>query len=210
MNIPPEAAALAAAIADQTSTHLETLRLNEELQKRAEELMELDRLKSGFLANMSHELRTPLNSILGFTDVILEELDGPLTPNMNTDLQTIQKNGQHLLHLINDVLDMAKIEAGRMNLSPEKFRLQEIFEEVTSITSNLASEKNLALFVEADFDQEVVITANRTRLRQVMINVINNAIKFTDKGYIAIRVDRKRGCNYTHPCKGYRHRHRAG
>ncbi len=190
MNIPPEAAALAAAIADQTSTHLETLRLNEELQKRAEELMELDRLKSGFLANMSHELRTPLNSILGFTDVILEELDGPLTPNMNTDLQTIQKNGQHLLHLINDVLDMAKIEAGRMNLSPEKFRLQEIFDEVTSITSNLASEKNLALFVEADSDQEVVITADRTRLRQVMINVINNAIKFTDKGYIAIRVDR--------------------
>jgi len=189
--IPPEDAALAAAIADQTSIHLETLRLNEELQKRAAELLELDRLKTGFLANMSHELRTPLNSILGFSDVILEGLDGPLTPNMSSDLLLIQKNGQHLLHLINDVLDMSKIEAGRMNLNPEKLKVQEILEEVTSITSPLASERKLALFIEANSDHEVEITADRTRLRQVMINLINNAIKFTEKGEIAIRVDKK-------------------
>ncbi len=189
--IAPEAADLAAAIAGQMSTHLETLRLNEELQRRAAELLELDRLKSGFLANMSHELRTPLNSILGFADVILEGLDGPLTPNMNSDLQLIQKNGQHLLHLINDVLDMAKIEAGRMNLSPEKVKVYDIIEEVTSITSTLASEKHLALFIETDSDQTVEIFADRTRLRQVLINLVNNAIKFTEKGRIAIRLVKK-------------------
>ncbi len=190
-HISPEAAELAAAIAAQTSTHLETLRLNEELQKRAAELLELDRLKSGFLANMSHELRTPLNSILGFSDVILEGLDGPLTPNMGADLRLIQKNGQHLLHLINDVLDMAKIEAGRMNLNPEKLRVYDVLDEVTSITSTLASEKNLALFIEADSDQIVEIVADHTRLRQVMINLVNNAIKFTEKGHIALCVARK-------------------
>jgi len=147
----------------------------------------LDRLKSSFLANMSHELRTPLNSILGFSDVMLEELDGPLTDNMANDLGLIQKNGQHLLHLINDVLDMAKIESGKMNLAPEKLRVHEILEEVTSITSTLASEKNLSLFIESNSDQELEIFADRTRLRQIMINIANNAIKFTEKGRISMR-----------------------
>jgi signal transduction histidine kinase len=187
----PEALALAQAIAAQTSIHLETLRLNEELQKRAAELLELDRLKSGFLANMSHELRTPLNSILGFADVMLMELDGPLTPHMDNDLKLIQKNGQHLLHLINDVLDMAKIESGRMNLNPEKFRLHDLLEDVNSITSTLASERNLSLFIEPDSDQEVEIYADNTRLRQVMINLVNNAIKFTEIGKIAIRATKQ-------------------
>ena len=183
-----EDAELAATIAAQTSQQLETLRLTEELQKRAAELLELDRLKSGFLANMSHELRTPLNSILGFSDVMLEELDGPLTENMSNDLALIQKNGQHLLHLINDVLDMSKIEAGRMNLAPEKFVLHEVLDEVISITSTLASEKNLALFVEKESEDEIEIFADRTRLRQVMINLINNSIKFTEEGRISIRI----------------------
>ena len=189
--ISPEAAELAKAIATQTSIHLETLRLNEELQKRAAELLELDRLKSGFLANMSHELRTPLNSIIGFADVMLMELDGPLTPNMNDDLKLIQKNGQHLLHLINDVLDMAKIESGRMNLNPEKFKVHDILEEVNSITSTLASERNISLFIDDDSDREVEIYADNTRLRQVMINLVNNAIKFTEKGTIAIHVSKQ-------------------
>jgi signal transduction histidine kinase len=173
-------------IAKQASLHLETLRLTEELLKRAEELKELDRLKNAFLANMSHELRTPLNSILGFTDVMLEELDGPLTEYMDNDLRLIQKNGQHLLHLINDVLDMAKIESGRMNLHPETFKIYGVLEEVCSITSSLASEKNISLFIEEDSEQDIEIYADDTRIRQVMINLINNAIKFTEKGKIAI------------------------
>jgi signal transduction histidine kinase len=184
--LTPEAREIAAAIAGQTSIHLETLRLTEELQKRARELKELDRLKSAFLANMSHELRTPLNSILGFTDVMLEGLDGELTPFMDNDLRLIQKNGQHLLHLINDVLDMAKIESGRMNLHPERFKVHSVLDEVASITSTLASEKNLALFIEENSDQELEIYADNTRLRQVMINLVNNSIKFTEKGKIIL------------------------
>lgn len=189
--VPPEAAELMSAVAARASLHLETLRLADELRKRAAELQELDRLKSSFLANMSHELRTPLNSILGFADVMLEELDGPLTENMSNDLGLIQKNGKHLLHLINDVLDMAKIESGRMNLIVEKFFLDEIFEEVTSITSPLASEKNLSLNTEPDSDNSIEVMADRTRLRQVMINLVNNSIKFTEKGKITIRADRQ-------------------
>ena len=185
--ISPEQRELAASIAAQASIHLETLRLNEELQKRARELQELDRLKSAFLANMSHELRTPLNSILGFTDVMLEGLDGPLTDYMNNDLRLIQKNGQHLLHLINDVLDMAKIESGRMNLHPEKFKIHDLLDEVTSITSTLASEKNTALFIDEASDQEVEVFADNTRVRQVMINLVNNAIKFTTNVRISLK-----------------------
>ena len=191
LSLPLDAASLAAGIAAQASVQIETLRLTEELRKRAAELQELDRLKSAFLANMSHELRTPLNSILGFSDVILEGLDGPLTDNMNNDLQLIQKNGQHLLHLINDVLDMAKITAGRMNLSPERFRIQEIFDDVANIASPLANAKAISLQVEENSDMLVEIYADRTRIRQVMINVVNNALKFTDKGDVRIRADRR-------------------
>jgi len=192
-NISQEAVDIATAIARQTSIHLETLRLTEELQKRAQELKELDRLKSAFLANMSHELRTPLNSILGFTDVMLEGLDGDLTEYMDNDLRLIQKNGQHLLHLINDVLDMAKIESGRMNLHPENFNVCDLLEDVASITSTLASEKNTALFVTEESDRELEVYADDTRIRQVLINLVNNAIKFTTNGRISLHVSKMDG-----------------
>ena len=172
----------------QVGVALQNARLYVEQAATLTQLRELDRLKSSFLANMSHELRTPLNSILGFTDVIMEGLDGPLTDHMDADLRLIQKNGQHLLHLINDVLDMAKIEAGRMNLNPESFKAAEVMEEVTSITSTLASEKNLSLFIDEHADRDVKIYADRTRLRQVMINLVNNSIKFTDKGQVVLKV----------------------
>ncbi len=183
-----EDASIYITLASQVAVALQNARLYVEQAAAVTQLRELDRLKSSFLANMSHELRTPLNSILGFADVILEELDGPLTDYMNNDLRLIQKNGQHLLHLINDVLDMAKIEAGRMNLNPEKFRIYEVLDEVTSITSTLASEKNLSLFIDEESDQEAEIYADHTRLRQVMINLVNNAIKFTEIGKIAVKV----------------------
>ena len=177
----------------QVAVTLQNARLYVEQSATLAQLRELDRLKNSFLANMSHELRTPLNSILGFADVMLEELDGPLTENMTTDIGLIQKNGQHLLHLINDVLDMAKIESGRMNVNPERFLVHDLLEEVTSITSTLASEKNLSLFVEEDSDAAVQIFADRTRLRQVMINLVNNAIKFTDTGKISLWTAQKDG-----------------
>lgn len=178
-------------LASQVAVALQNARLYVEQAATLTQLRELDRLKSSFLANMSHELRTPLNSILGFADVVLAELDGPLTENMGTDLQLIQKNGQHLLHLINDVLDMAKIEAGRMNLAPEQFVVKDVLEEVVSITSTLASEKKIDLCVDENSDPEVSLLADRTRLQQVMINLVNNAIKFTDKGRISIHAQRK-------------------
>ena len=192
-DLSADAQDLAASIATQASIHLETLRLNEELQQRARELQELDRLKSAFLANMSHELRTPLNSILGFTDVMLEGLDGELTEYMDNDLRLIQKNGQHLLHLINDVLDMAKIESGRMNLHPEKFKVHEIFEDVNSITASLANSKNNALIITEDSDKEVEVFADNTRIKQVMINLVNNANKFTSEGKISMKVSKLDG-----------------
>ncbi len=178
-------------LAAQVAISLQNARLYAEQAATVTQLRELDRLKSSFLANMSHELRTPLNSILGFADVMLEELDGPLTDNMRNDLGLIYKNGQHLLHLINDVLDMAKIESGKMNLNPETFNLEEIITEVTSITAPLASEKNLSLFIEPDSDHEINIYADKIRIRQVLINLVNNSIKFTEKGKIAIRAMRE-------------------
>ncbi|HNE03108.1 MAG TPA: histidine kinase dimerization/phospho-acceptor domain-containing protein, partial [Anaerolineales bacterium] len=115
-------------LASQVAVALQNARLYQEQASVVTQLRELDRLKSSFLANMSHELRTPLNSILGFADVMLEGLDGPLTSTMDNDLRLIQKNGQHLLHLINDVLDMAKIESGRMSLHADTFNVNNLLE----------------------------------------------------------------------------------
>jgi signal transduction histidine kinase len=187
-NFTEEDATIYTTLAVQVAIALQNARLYAEQAAIVTQLRELDRLKSSFLANMSHELRTPLNSILGFSDVMLEELDGPLTDNMRTDLSLIQKNGQHLLHLINDVLDMAKIEAGKMNLNVEKFNLQEVIEDVMGLTSSLAHQKSLDLHIEPDSEHTVEIVADRIRLRQVMINLINNSLKFTEKGEVAIRV----------------------
>jgi signal transduction histidine kinase len=181
-----EDAAIYTTLASQVAIALQNARLYVEQAATVTQLRELDRLKSSFLANMSHELRTPLNSILGFTDVMLEGLDGELTEYMDNDLRLIQKNGQHLLHLINDVLDMAKIESGRMNLNPETFKVHDVLDEVTGITSTLASEKSISLFIDENSDQNIEVHADNTRLRQVMINLVNNAIKFTEKGSIVL------------------------
>ena len=188
-----EDARLTAAIAAQFSVQIETLRLTEELHKRAAELEKLDKLKSAFLANMSHELRTPLNSILGFSDVMLDGLDGPLTETMENDLKLINRNGQHLLSLISDVLDMAKITAGKMNLNFERFNLREVLEDVVNITAALARDKALALQLETDASSDLEVEADHTRLRQVMINLVGNAIKFTEAGRVTISTERQNG-----------------
>ncbi len=153
-------------------------------------LRELDHLKSSFLANMSHELRTPLNSILGFADVMLMGLDGPLTDQMENDLGLINKNGQHLLSLINDVLDMAKIEAGKMNLTIETFDLREVLHEVADIIGPLARDKSLSLQIESDRAEDLSLEADRVCVRQVMINLVNNAIKFAATGGVTITATR--------------------
>jgi signal transduction histidine kinase len=178
-------------LASQVAVALQNARLYMEQAETVSRLRELDRLKTSFLANMSHELRTPLNSILGFADVMLEGIDGELTETMDNDLHLIHKNGQHLLHLINDVLDMAKISAGKMNLTLEHFKVHDLLEEVYQISSSLAGEKKLSLMIEADSDRNAAITADRTRIRQVMLNLVSNAVKFTDQGGVSIRTQQK-------------------
>jgi signal transduction histidine kinase len=180
-------------LAAQVAVALQNAELYAEQAATVVRLREMDQLKSSFLANMSHELRTPLNSILGFSDVMLDGLDGPLTDVMENDLKLISRNGQHLLSLINDVLDMAKIEAGKMNLNIERFNLHEVLEDVVNITAPLARDKSLTLQLEAEASPALELEADRTRLRQVMINLVGNAIKFTETGQVTLSTARKDG-----------------
>jgi signal transduction histidine kinase len=177
-------------LAAQVTVALQNARLYAEQLATVERLRELDNMKSAFLANMSHELRTPLNSILGFTQVILEGIDGPLTDTMVSDLELIEKNGVHLLNLINDVLDMAKIEAGRFSLNLEAVNLYDLVEEVLGTSEPLSREKALAMKMVADSNQDWTIKADLVRIKQIMINLVGNSIKFTDKGDIDIELDK--------------------
>ncbi len=176
-------------LAAQIAVALQNANLYAEQAATVARLKELDHLKSAFLANMSHELRTPLNSILGFTDVILEGLDGPVTTTMATDLKVIQKNGRHLLELINDVLDMAKIEAGAMAIALEPLNLSDVLAEVVQLTHGLAREKDIQLSLDVGEYQTLTLMADPVRLRQVLINVVGNAIKFTERGEVAIKAE---------------------
>jgi signal transduction histidine kinase len=173
-------------LAAQTGVALRNAQLYAEQMETVERLRELDELKSSFLANMSHELRTPLNSILGFTQVIMEGLDGPLTEDMATDLNLIHDSGQHLLALINDVLDMAKIESGKLSLSLEPIVLSDMLDGVLQAIEPLADEKTLDLKVESTLHVGMTIMADSVRLRQIITNLVGNAIKFTDVGGITI------------------------
>lgn len=150
-------------------------------------LREVDILKSEFLASMSHELRTPLNSIIGFADVLLEGLDGDLNERMEEDVRLIRESGNHLRGLIGDILDMSKIEAGRMDLRYEVVDIAQLANDVVATAAPLAQEKHL--FLHLDIDEAVQpVQADRTRLRQVLWNILGNAIKFTEKGSVTISV----------------------
>ncbi len=177
---------LLSTIATQASIAIENARAYERLRETAEKLREVDRLKTQFLANMSHELRTPLNSIIGFSRVMLKGIDGPLTELQETDLQSIYNSGQHLLSLINSILDMSKIEAGKMDLSFEEVDLHGIFQAVLSTARGLLKDRPIKLI--SDIPEELpTVWADAQRIRQVLINLVSNAAKFTEEGHIAIR-----------------------
>ena len=176
-------------LAAQTAVALQNALLYQEQLETVERLRELDQLKSSFLANMSHELRTPLNSISGFTQVMLEGLDGELTPEMEDDLGLIDKNANHLLNLINEVLDMAKIEAGRLSVSVEPTNLYQIIEDVVKSTAGLARENDLTMELDNQLDPEQIIIIDGMRIQQVMINLIGNAMKFTQEGGIKVHAE---------------------
>jgi PAS domain S-box-containing protein len=161
---------------------------NEELRLATEKAQTADRLKSAFLATMSHELRTPLNAILGFTGIILQELAGPITAEQRTQLGMVELSGQHLLALINDILDLSKIEAGEMKVSLAPFDLRAAIEKTTATVQPLAHQKGLALRVTVAPSIGILISDQR-RVEQVLLNLLNNAIKFTAQGEVALTVE---------------------
>ena len=156
-----------------------------ELAVAMEKALAADHLKSAFLATMSHELRTPLNSIIGFTGIMIQGLAGPLNPEQEKQMGMVQKSSRHLLALINDVLDISKIEAGQLTLSFSSFDLRISIEKTVDLVQPLAQKKNLVLTVKIDDDIGEVTTDQR-RLEQIIINLLNNAVKFTEKGYIRV------------------------
>ena len=178
-------------MASLLSAAIENQSFSAEQEATVKRLRELDELKSSFLANMSHELRTPLNSVIGFTDVMLEGLDGPLTDDMETDLKIIQNNGHHLLNLINEILDMAKIEAGRMELDLQQVNLHDMMSDVVAMVGPLAREKELGLSFTALADREELgIEGDNKRIKQVLLNLASNAIKFTAHGQVSMEIER--------------------
>lgn len=172
-------------LADQVAIGIDNARSYQLAQQAVKEMRELDRVKTQFLANMSHELRTPLNSIIGFSRVIIKGIDGPISDLQRQDLTAIYNSGQHLLGLINDVLDVAKIEAGKMDLQFEETNVAEIISSVMSTASGLVKDKPIKLLQRVPDDLPSA-RADPIRVRQVLLNLLSNAAKFTENGEIIV------------------------
>jgi len=160
-------------------------KIEEELMEARDAAESANRVKSAFLASMSHELRTPLNSIIGFTGIILNELAGPLNLEQKKQLKMVKGSSHHLLNLINDVLDISKIEAGEVEVSKDKFSLRLVIAQVVESLRPLAEQKGLCLSAQISPEVDMLVSDER-RFRQVFINLVNNAIKFTEKGEVRI------------------------
>jgi GAF domain-containing protein len=188
----PNTVDLMKTFAAQSALAIQNARLFQEIDDKGRELELASRHKSQFLANMSHELRTPLNAILGYTELILDNIYGEAPEKMRAVLERVQTNGKHLLGLINDVLDLSKIEAGQLTLSLNEYSLAELVQGVYVAVEPLASQKNLALTTKV----EKGLPAGRgdeRRLAQVLLNLVGNAIKFTEKGEVAIEASASNG-----------------
>lgn len=149
-----------------------------------------DRLKSTFLATMSHELRTPLNSIIGFTGVLLQELPGPLNAEQRKQLSLVQGSGRHLLSLINDVLDISKIEAGELKIQRSPFAVRDVIEKSVALVKPLADKKQLPLLIDT-VDDLGDLANDARRCEQVLLNLLNNAVKFTERGAVTVSARRQ-------------------
>ena len=172
--------------AAQSVLAIQNARLFSEIGEKGQQLEVASQHKSQFLANMSHELRTPLNAVLGYTELILDSIYGEVPEKARATLERIQSNGRHLLGLINDVLDLSKIEAGQLTLSLADYSIKDVVHNVYGAVESLATSKNLALKVELPKDLPPAHGDER-RLTQVLLNLVGNAIKFTDTGEVAIR-----------------------
>jgi signal transduction histidine kinase len=183
---------LVTTFADQAGIAIENVRLFDEIQDKSRQLEEASQHKSQFLANMSHELRTPLNAILGYTELMADGAYGEPSEKMLGILKRLEANGKHLLGLINDVLDLSKIEAGQLELELSDYCVQDIAQTVRSTLEPLASDKKLAFKLELAPDLPTGHGDGR-RLTQVLINLVGNAIKFTDAGEVAIKAEAHNG-----------------
>ena len=176
-----------AVLANQVAISLENARLYEELSASNAQLMQASRLKSQFLASMSHELRTPLNSIIGFSKVLLNRLDGDLSERQETYIRSVHNSGTHLLQLINGILDFSRIEAGKLEMMSEELDLHELIDECIESSMPLARGKQLKL--EKNIPLELPrLVADRTKVKQILLNLLSNAIKFTTQGRVLVGV----------------------
>jgi protein-histidine pros-kinase len=174
---------VSASIRDVT----ERKRVERALQEKNVELERASLAKNRFLASMSHELRTPLNAVIGFTGTLLMELPGPLTPDQRQQLTTVQGSAKHLLSLINDLLDLAKIESGRIEVDLQPIVCQPVLREVVATLRPLADAKALDLDLRLP-EENVEVRADQRALSQILINLVSNAIKFTDRGVVRVEL----------------------
>ncbi|MFA9434505.1 MAG: ATP-binding protein [Deltaproteobacteria bacterium] len=171
--------------ATQSALAIQNARLFREIEAKGRELEIASKHKSDFLANMSHELRTPLNAILGYTELILDKIYGEVPENIQEVLERVEKNGRHLLGLINDVLDLSKIEAGQLVLSLDDYSMKEVVHTIFTSVESLAAEKNLELQVSVA-PEVAQGKGDHQRISQVFLNLVGNAIKFTEAGEVRV------------------------
>ena len=173
--------------ATQSVLAIENARLFREIEEKGRQLESASKHKSQFLANMSHELRTPLNAILGYTELILDNIYGEVGEKVRDILVRLEKSGRHLLALINDVLDLSKIEAGQLTLALSEYSMSDVVQTVATAVEALAAEKRLALQVTVAPGLPLG-RGDERRLSQVLLNLVGNAIKFTEAGEVRVEV----------------------
>src|SRR5439155_1950678 len=179
--------------ATQSALAIQNARLFREIEEKSRQLETASRHKSDFLANMSHELRTPLNAIIGFSEVLLERLFGELNDKQADYLNDIHSSGRHLLSLINDILDLSKVEAGRMELEPSSFELSEALSNAMTLVRERAQQHGIVMAQQLDAELGEIV-ADERKIKQILVNLLSNAVKFTpDGGRIDVRVRREDG-----------------
>jgi signal transduction histidine kinase len=192
-DFPAETIELLRTFATQSALAIQNARLFREIEEKSRELEAASRHKSEFLANMSHELRTPLNAVIGFSEVLLQRMFGQLNDKQDEYLKDIYASGQHLLSLINDILDLSKIEAGRMELTPAPFHLPSALDNAVTLVRERAARHGIAM--ELTLDPELAdLVADERKVKQVVLNLLSNAVKFTPEGgRISLKASRTDG-----------------
>jgi signal transduction histidine kinase len=184
---------LVETFADQAAIAIQNVKLFKEIHEKSQQLEIASRHKSEFLATMSHELRTPLNAIIGFSEVLLQQMFGPLNPKQAEYLDDVLSSGRHLLGLINDILDLSKIEAGRMELDVDTFSLVEALQNGVTMVRERAARHGSALTLDVTPGVDLV-EADPRKVKQILFNLLSNAVKFTpDGGRVDVTAARANG-----------------